>query len=309
MLGTSKENLTALIVSELGAAAGVSDEEARQTIFVISITVGSMSTEVLLTDYLFYTPESNLDAIITGNITSSSPLLNQTNHLLLPYLYPQPDFVMPLLPPPSSPPSQPPLPPPPSPPPLPPPTSPPGEPKDDDGDGALLALLVLLLPVVLVSGLFLYVKCKYPGKVRVWFKYHLSHDNPQIQWLYKPKEVRDKMRQSLLGAIPAKLAEETDYRPPYHESSVVSERDENDGDDEAAPPLAKAGSSASAASASSASIEVALPAPGEQPPAPKSPPLKVHSPTLAATATLRRVSRGAASYGKSKKSTPTLERI
>lgn len=59
----------------------------------------------------------------------------------------------------------------------------------------LLALLVLLL--LLPICFLLYLQYNYPGKVGLWFSYHLSHSNPRLQGLYRPREIRQAMHQQL----------------------------------------------------------------------------------------------------------------
>lgn len=225
----SDDELTAIVVSELGAASGITEDEALQSIVVISITVGSVSFEIFLRSYLFYTPDSLLGALIHGELPANSTLVNSSSFTLLPALVPQPEFAIPLLPPPSLPPSSPPPPPPPSTsfppfpstpdqeppnptptvppsiPPVPPPALPPWRPRPLELQEIQrpppleLLALVLLLPLALLPVLLLWVRCKYPGKVRLWFQYRTRHTNPMVQLGYMPKEKHDELGRYLFS--------------------------------------------------------------------------------------------------------------
>lgn len=70
---------------------------------------------------------------------------------------------------------------------------------DDNNDDLLGLLVLLLLPILVILGVFIYIRNKYPGQTCTYLKWRTSHSNPICTCCYYPAEKRAEMLQVCIG--------------------------------------------------------------------------------------------------------------
>jgi len=211
MMMTFDADYTDTFVSELmdalAAAAGVSTEEFKQQVTVVSVTVASINVVMDIPDSLFTSPDSQLCGWMDGQ--SAAGMAMEPPEMANSVGDPVPFYCPTRKPPtePPSPPSLPPSPPPSSPSPPPPPSPSPPSPEalpltapSSLSGGAVAAIVIIVLLLVIVAGYALYVKLRFSGRVGMYLSWRFAHSNPYLVWRYVPEERRNEMQRELFGS-------------------------------------------------------------------------------------------------------------